>query len=154
MRALVVTLMVVTACGGAARQTETLSESIRLFNDGVRWQRFGVAANQIPPPERAAFVDEMDERASDLRITDYEVVKVDSQGPNEAKVQVKLSWYLDSEGTLRETHAIQTWELHGKAWWMVDAARLRGPSMPGLAEPRPRDGEPDDAGASAAPASP
>jgi hypothetical protein len=36
---------------------------------------------------------------------------------------------------VHETHALQTWERHGKVWWMVDEARLRGAEMPGLAEP-------------------
>ena len=51
-----------------------------------------------------------------------------------AKVQVKVSWYLDREGTLHETHALQSWERHGKEWWMVDAVRVRGHEMPGLTE--------------------
>ena len=46
-----------------------------------------------------------------------------------------MSWYKDSEGTLHETQAVQTWELHGKAWLMVDESRLRGAEMPGLHEP-------------------
>ena len=76
----------------------------------------------------------MDQRSGDVKITDYEVVRVDPRGANEARVQVKLSWYKASEGTVHETHAVQTWERHGKAWWMVDEARLRGPAMPGLVE--------------------
>jgi hypothetical protein len=48
---------------------------------------------------------------------------------------VKVSWYKDSEGTLRETQAMQTWERHGKTWLIVDEARLRGTEMPGLREP-------------------
>lgn len=132
---LVVALALAGGCGASAKNTETLTESIRAFNDGVRWQRFSLAANAIPPKERGKFVDEMDQRAEDLRITDYEIVRVDSQGPRVAKVQIKISWYLDSEGTLRETHAVQTWELHGKQWWMVEATRLRGDEMPGLVEP-------------------
>jgi len=127
--------VLVGACGASAKNAETLTESIRAFNDGVRWQRFALAANAIPPKERGEFVDEMDQRAEDLRITDYEIVRVDSQGPKAAKVQIKIAWYLDSEGTLRETHAVQTWELHGKQWWMVEATRLRGDEMPGLLEP-------------------
>jgi hypothetical protein len=111
-----------------------LFESVRQFNEGVRWERFGNAAGAIPPKERSQFVDEMDQRAGDLKITDYEVVRVDPHGEREAKVQVKLSWYKASEGTLRETHAVQTWERHGKSWWMVDEIRLRGAEMPGLSE--------------------
>lgn len=134
MKRLVLAMIIASGCSAAQKDTETLSESIRVFNEGVRWQRYSVAATAIPPKERARFVDEMDERANDLKITDYEVVKVDASGAKAAKVQVKLSWYLDREGTLHETHALQSWERHGKEWWMVDAVRLRGAEMPGLTD--------------------
>jgi hypothetical protein len=127
---------VVLAGCASAKTGETLAESVRAYNDGVRWERFGVAAVHVPPQERAAFVDEADERAHDIKITDYEVIKVDRKDERVASVQVKLSWYRESEGTLRETQAIQTWERHGKTWWLVDEARLKGHAMPGLAEPR------------------
>jgi hypothetical protein len=127
--------ILVAGCGAAQSHVDDLADSVRTYNDGVRWERFANAATSIPPPQRAKFVDEMDERAGDLKITDYEVVKVDPKGAREAHVQIKLSWYRESEGTLRETHAIQTWERHGKAWLMVDEARLRGAEMPGLPEP-------------------
>lgn len=128
-------VMLVAGCGSAQKETETLSESIRSYNEGIRWQRYAVAASSVPPAERSAFVADMDERSEDLRITDYEVVTVDRRGRKEARVQVKVSWYRDTEGSLRETHAIQTWEQHGKDWWMVDETRLRGPEMPGLTNP-------------------
>lgn len=144
MRASAVWLLVflgLAACGGPqARGEADLSESVRQFNDGVRWGRFGAAATALPASQRAQFVDDMDQRADEVKITDYDVVKVDPRGAREARVQIKLSWYKASEGTVRETHAIQTWERHGKAWWMVDETRLRGPEMPGLPEPvAPRD---------------
>ena len=136
MRAtLLLVVVALGACGAPQIRGENdLSESIRQFNDGVRWERFSAAASSLPPPQRSQFVDDMDQRASDLKITDYEVLRVDPHGPQEARVQIKLSWYKASEGTLRETHAMQTWELHGKNWWMVDETRLRGAEMPGLAE--------------------
>ena len=122
-------------CGARPRSAETLTDSVRSFNDGVRWERFAMAAARIPPPERAQFVDEMDERADELKITDYEIVTVDARGAREARVHLKLSWYRPAEGTLRETHALQTWERRGEAWMMVAEARVRGAEMPGLPEP-------------------
>jgi hypothetical protein len=133
MRAILLAL-VLSACG-AAQTPEPLGEAVRSYNDGVRWERFAIAAVHLPASERSTFVDEADERAKDVKITDYEVVKVEPKGEKEAKVQVKLSWYKDSEGKLRETHATQTWEKHGKAWFMVDESRARGDEMPGLPEP-------------------
>jgi hypothetical protein len=144
-------VMMLAACGGAQKDQETLTDSIRSYNDGMRWNRFEIAASQVPPKERAEFVDQMDERSDNLKITDYEVVKVDANASKLAKVQIKVSWYLDDVGTLKETHAVQTWERHGKVWWMVEEARLRGDEMPGLREPT---GEAPGAPTVAAPADP
>lgn len=136
MRAIVITALCL-ACGAAQVRPEyDLSESIRQFNDGIRWGRFALAASSIPPAQRSQFVDDMDQRADDLKITEYEVVTVDAR-ESAARVHIKLSWYKDSEGTVHETHALQTWERRGKRWWMVDEARLRGAEMPGLADAGP-----------------
>ena len=99
----VLLVVVLAACGARAQATETLTESVRSFNDGVRWERFTVAAVRIPARERTQFVEDMDLRAEELKITDYEIVSVDARGTREARVQVKLSWYRPAEGTLRET---------------------------------------------------
>ncbi|MBA3392883.1 MAG: hypothetical protein H0T89_09575 [Deltaproteobacteria bacterium] len=147
----IVAVLSLAACGARQQNSETLAESIRSYNEGIRWQRYAIAAALIPPAERSKFVEDMDERAEDLRITDYEVVNVARSGKTEAKVQVKVSWYMDSEGTLRETHAVQTWQRTGKTWMMVEEARMRGHEMPGLLEPI-EDGKP--AGAAPHPAKP
>lgn len=141
--------LVVAGCGTTQRHTETLADTVRVYNDGVRWERFASAAVAIPPAERADFVDEMDERSKDLRISDYEVVKVDQKTEKLARVQVKMEWYLDSVGTLRKTHAVQTWERKGKTWWMIKEERLRGDEMPGLPEPLETPGASASASASA-----
>lgn len=135
MRTVLITV-VFLACGAPQGRSENdLAASIQQFNEGVRWERFSAAATSIPPALRSQFVDEMDQRASGLKITDYEVLNVAPHGDREARAQIKLSWYRASEGTVHETHAIQTWERHGKVWWMVDETRLRGAEMPGLSEP-------------------
>jgi hypothetical protein len=129
-------LVVLIACGGLApREHETLAESVRNYNDGVRWGRFEVAAIHVPAKLRTTFVDEADARAKDIKITQYDVVAVDQRTDREAHVHIKLEWYKESEGTVHETHAMQTWERHGKDWLLVDEARLRGVEMPGLPEP-------------------
>ncbi len=126
---------VMLAACASAKSGDTLVESVRAYNDGVRWERFAVAAVHVPPKERSLFVDEADDRAHDVKITDYEVVRVDNQDDRLASVRVKLSWYRESEGTLRETQSLQTWERHGKTWWMVEETRLKGHELPGLLEP-------------------
>jgi hypothetical protein len=129
-------LALAAACAAAPKAGETLIESVRTYNDGLRWQRFAAAAARLPLAERSAFVDEWDERSSDLKITDYEIVDLAARGDT-ARVQVKISWYGDREGTLHDTHARQTWQRRGKIWFLTDEVRMRGPEMPGLAEPVP-----------------
>jgi hypothetical protein len=131
-----IVILSLAACGAAAQQdSDTLAESIRSYNDGIRWGRYSVAASKVPAPERSQFVDDMDERSEDVKITDYEIVNVAARGAKEAKVRIKLSWYLASKGTVHETHAVQTWERQGKLLFMVEEARVRGAEMPGLPEP-------------------
>jgi len=127
--AMLVTL--VAACG-AAPKGQTLMDAVRNYNDGVRWSRFTAAASAVPARERDEFLDEREELAEDLRITDYEVVRVKDKGADAADVQVKLTWYKDSEGTVRDTWAKQAWERHGHAWRIVGEAHVRGADMPGL----------------------
>ncbi|MBX3160915.1 MAG: hypothetical protein KF773_33450 [Deltaproteobacteria bacterium] len=122
-------------CGAAATSArESLDESIRSYNEGVRWGRYAMAAARLPMQARSHFVEEMDKRAEEVRITDYEIVTVDAKGPREARVHVKMSWYRDDEQILHQTHAVQTWERTGKTWLMVDESKLRGPDLPGLAD--------------------
>ncbi len=130
MKKLVVVALL-AACG-SAKQQDTLAESIRSYNEGIRWERFAIAAGKVPVTERGDFVADMDERAEEVRITDYELVRVDQNGEKAARVQVKWSWYRDREGTLHQTHAIQEWERQGKEWLVVDTKRLRGDEMPGV----------------------
>jgi len=128
-------ILAVCACGPIGKQENTLAESIQDFNEAVRWSRFAAAATHVPAKERAEWVDQRDERAKDLKITDYELIKVDQKTSRTAKVQVKMEWYKDTEGKVKETHAVQTWERHGKVWFVVEETRLRGDEMPGLDEP-------------------
>jgi hypothetical protein len=131
-------VLVLVGCGALPKSSETLSESIRGYNDEVRWERFDRAAAFVPQTQRAERVDEWDERAHDLKITGYDIIKVDRRSEREARVQVKLEWYRATDNTVHETHAVQTWERQGKGWVVVDEARLRGPEMPGLPEPMKR----------------
>jgi hypothetical protein len=125
-------------CGGMQQRTETLTDAIQTYNEGVRWGRYSAAATKLMPAERDAFLDERDQLSADLRITDYDVIRVSAAGdPSRATVQIKYTWFLDSVGTVHETSSLQDWERHGKVWIMAAEHRLRGEAMPGLPEPAP-----------------
>jgi hypothetical protein len=127
-------LVALVGCGAAGRNGETLLDSVRTYHEGVRWSRIPVAASRIPPAERADFITEWDELADDLRITDYEVVRV-AEADRTAHVEVKYTWYLDSRQVVHETRAAEQWERAGKVWLKVSDRRSRGEPMPGLSEP-------------------
>lgn len=129
------------ACGPAPTRGEALLESVTTYNDGVRWDRLAIAASRVPPAERDEFVDERDELAEDLEITDWEVKRVRQEGAARARVHVKYTWYRSDEGVVHETHADQRWERRGKAWLILEEHRLRGEPMPGLAEPPTEDAD-------------
>jgi hypothetical protein len=147
MRAWLLAVALLVGCATAPNRGENLLESVRTYHEGVRWERFPAAASRVPPAERDDFIEERDRLAEDLKISDYEVVRV-TAGENDAKVQVKYTWYLDSEGSVRHTHAIEGWERRGKVWVIVEERHLRGDEMPGLPGPEP---EGADAGPSEAP---
>ena len=57
-----VVLVVLASCGGALgpTATESLTDSVRIYNDGIRWQRWDNAANFLPPKDRGKWVDDED----------------------------------------------------------------------------------------------
>jgi len=145
-------LAVVIAPGCARPRGPALRDAVRTYNDGVRWERFTAAAAVVPSRERDQFLDERETLARDLRITDYEVVRVDERGDH-ARIRVKLTWYLDSEGTVRETWVAQAWERRGHGWMVTDEQRVRGADMPGVTAAPDADQNQDEA-AAARPAPP
>jgi hypothetical protein len=135
MRRALATIVLLAGCGAAPKSGEDLMTSVRTYNEGVRWDRLTAAASRVPPAEREDFVDERDELAEDLKISDWEVKRVSDKGRDRAYVHVKYTWYRSDEGIVHETHARQMWERKGKAWLIVGEQRTRGEEMPGLAEP-------------------
>lgn len=140
-------------CAATQRKVEPLEDSVRVYNDGVRWQRFDDSASRLPPARRDDFLDERDQLHEDLRVSDYEIIRVRHHPKGrQARVQVKYTWYLESRGKVHETHAVQTWH-QGKEVWILRGERfLRGEPMPGLEGDEPKPDDPDDP--DEAPASP
>lgn len=139
--AILVSGLLAIGCGGAQKRGDELMSSVMTYNDGVRWGRLANAASRVPPAERELFLDEKDDLAEDLRISDWQIVKIRPIGESRAKVQIEYTWFLDSEGTVHETHAEQRWERRGEAWLIVDERYKKGEPMPGLPDPQPESEE-------------
>jgi hypothetical protein len=135
-RAALILLVLGAGCRTPAQKREEFGNAVRMYNEGVRWQRFDHAAAYIPSAERGDFIDERVDLEKELRIDDFEILRSDLEGSgHRAKVRVRYTWHMDREGIVHETSASQSWELRGQRWLMVEERRVRGPSMPGLVDP-------------------
>lgn len=134
---IVLSLCLPSCAAVRAKRTENFMTSVRTYNEGVRWQRYTHAARHLSAAERNSFLEERHDLDDDMRISGWEILRVDYQDAERrgADVHVRYTWHLDSEGIVRETTAVQTWELRGKRWLLADEVRVRGPAMPGVGEP-------------------
>jgi hypothetical protein len=154
MTRFVIFCMALAACGTSVgqKQTERLIESSTGYQEGMRWGRFEDAAAYVPPEERDGFLDERDRLGEDLRIDDYEVLRVHMQnGHKAARVRVKYTWHLDSVGRVFETVTEQKWARHGQQWLLEEEIVQRGEAMPGMPEKLPEESPGDKAPEESAP---
>ena len=121
---------------GAAKKSEPLDRGLQRYNEALRWQRIAEAAQYVPPPERDEFFNQRLEMEDELRITQYDVRRVDrGQSDDHAIAYVQYSWYLDREGRVYQTTTEQHWQRHGDTWLVVSEERSHGEAMPGVPEP-------------------
>jgi hypothetical protein len=137
-------LVLLAACGASPKQSDLLIESSTAYQVGVRGGRSEDAALYLAPDRRDDFLDERDRLGEDLRIDDYEVLRVHlSNGQKAARVRVKYTWHLDSVGTVHETVTEQSWSRSGQQWVLEAEFVKRGEPLPGIPE-APRGGAEDD----------
>jgi hypothetical protein len=124
-------LLTLAACAGAAKANDDFMADIRSFQEGLRWRKYDVAADFVPAEKREKFLDAHDETDTDLRIDDYELMRVKLNDSHEtAQVRVKYTWHLDSVGTVHDTVVDQHWEKQGKMWRILASEHQRGEEMP------------------------
>jgi hypothetical protein len=146
----IVTVAALSACATPQKHTDNLVDIAYKYNDGVRWGRYDDAALFVPIGMREAFLDRRDELAKDLKIDDYELLRVRlADHQKKADVQVKWTWHLDSKGVVHETVTDQLWKRKGETWTITAEVRQRGEKMPGVAEPKAKAEASDTDGADA-----
>ena len=114
---------------------------MRSYGNGLRWRDFAAAAQGVPAARRGDFLDQREQLDADLRIADWEMKRLSyGEDGNHADVQVEYTWLLDSRGIIHTTVAQQSWSRHGDRWLLDREVRIRGATMPGVAEPEEGDG--------------
>jgi hypothetical protein len=126
-----IALLLLCACGAGQKANEDLLNNIRGYQEGLRWRRYEQAADYVAPDERASFLDRRDVIDKNLRIDEYEVMRVTlSEGHEEAIVQVRYTWHLDTVGTVHETVVEEKWTKDKPSWRIVETKHKRGEEMP------------------------
>jgi hypothetical protein len=124
-------LLTLVACSAGMKSSEDLMTDVRTFQEGLRWRKYDMAADYVPAPAREKFLEAHDDIDGDLRIDDYEVVRVKvEEGRERALVRVKYTWHLDSVGAVHDTVVEQSWERQGKVWRILASAHKHGEEMP------------------------
>jgi hypothetical protein len=132
-------VLLLGCASGAQGKDQELMTDVRAFQEGLRWRKYDQAADHVHAAARVAFLDAHDELDGDLRIDDYEVLRVTLTGEREATVRVKYTWHLDSVGRVHESIVDQSWSRHGSgksAIWRIMATDARsGEPLPEAAMP-------------------
>ena len=122
-------------CGGKKGRLDHFREQVESYNEGIRWRAPERSAKHLPAEQRELFLEERYELDEDLRIGDYEIIRVKwAKDREKARVRIRYAWHLDSQAVVHKTTTEQFWHREGRGWLMVDEVRIRGAEMPGVAE--------------------
>ena len=133
------TLAGLAACSSGYSQQEGLAESVTLFADAVRWQKWDEASSQVAPERRGTFLKEHENLPDSIEVTDVEVLQR-SAGPDRRSVVVRLavSWVAKDNPVVRKSIIEQLWECQQGAWFVTSERTVRGESFPPAQQKRSR----------------
>jgi len=108
------------ACSGAQNRGDQLRDSVRSYNDALRWGRIERAAEFIPAADRPAFLASKRVAAGGLNVHDVEIRGVQTAADGRAaRVRVALTFSRAGDPRL-ETHLIdQLWRWSPQMGWQL-----------------------------------
>ncbi len=106
----------------AERSKEEVEHSVEQFGDNFQWQRWGQAAQQVHPDDRAAFLAFGSALGDRLRIIGFEVatVEIDASG-DAAAATVVFQLYRPPSITEQTLVDHQQWVREDGAWFVRPA---------------------------------
>lgn len=127
-----------TGCGSTDRGLD-LKDSVRAFNQRLRWNAFEAASAFVAAEKRAEWLASRAGNASGLHFTDIQVVRLQQPNPDEKSVDVLVafSWYRLPETTVQSALWAQTWQEHKGRWHVVDERIVDAEEAPPLVEQWP-----------------
>ena len=125
-----VVLLLGSACAPKAKRL-TLAQSVQIFNDALRWNRYQEAAGFVVPMDRVDFARDQAEIGESRRIMEYRVQEMSRQ--DEKTVLAVVRWEytnLNSPIVVKE-RMMQTWTQVGDDWFLLRMApEKKAPKKP------------------------
>ncbi|NLG02916.1 MAG: hypothetical protein GX567_03640 [Clostridia bacterium] len=111
---------IVLSCGAAGQQAEDrLKESVVQFNEGIRWGRMQEVIPRVHPDNVQHFLKMHEHFGNETQVSDYELISYEyNQEKKSATINVRITWYKQSEMALHTTILIQSWE-HIESDWIL-----------------------------------
>lgn len=121
-------IMSVIPVGCAGNKRESLGEALRVFNDGVRWQRVDWSIGYVPKKKQPQYLARRAKRAG-IRVTGYTLQSVQVEG-SKAKAFVQIQWYSETRLRVLVTVVEQDWRFGENGWQVVEEHRIGGEPCP------------------------
>jgi hypothetical protein len=119
----------------SASERDALQDTVRMYNEDLRWSRFSDAVLCIVPARRQRFLDQARVLQEDIEFANYELLGVEPRGEGRVQVRVQFEWTSRRTGLLRKTEIIELWARQGGAWLLADSRVERGEKLPLLDRP-------------------
>ncbi len=103
------------ACNAYTSPREKLQDATLAYHNGVRWQRYEIAARALPPERRQAWVQAMERLARSVHILDFELVPIEV-GDERAIVEVDIAYTRAAAMVVERMRRRQSWTYVEGAW--------------------------------------
>lgn len=118
-------------CGPRDRGLD-LKDSVRTYNQHLRWNRFEAASGFIAIEQRAQWLASRTSSAAGLHITNIQVVRLQKPDLEQKTVEVlvSLSWYRMPETRVQQAVYAQVWQEFEGRWRIIDEHEVKNAETP------------------------
>lgn len=110
-----------TACAGMTptSKTRSLPDSVRMFNDALRWNRYQAAGGFVVPMDRASFVRKQQDIGESRRVMEYKTVEITRSDEQTARVVVQWKYTVLQSPVVQKERTAQIWTQVGRDWFLL-----------------------------------
>lgn len=93
-----------------------LQKAVDGYNNAYRWKNYERAAMYLPSELRATFVATYADDEKSLHVEDFQILRVDMDSENAARVLVRVQYMLLPSVTLESRRMLQHWHRINNTW--------------------------------------